>query len=69
MKPHQLREARNKLGISQTQMAAYMGIASDRSIRRWERDGAEVPAWAALIVRYWLRDLDEARNPRKPIRR
>jgi len=52
----EFRDARRHLGLSQAQMADWLGLKSgDRAIRRWERGDVPVSGPAIVAVRYALK--------------
>lgn len=52
MTPAELKNARNKLGLSQTELANALGMgkAGWQSVSRWE-NGAKIPGPVAIAVR------------------
>lgn len=43
MTPKEIKDIRNWLGLSQSDFAMMLGIASDRTIRRWEDGDKNIP--------------------------
>ena len=59
MTPDQLKQYRLHHGISQTQLADYLGLKQRNTIGRWERGISPIPAWAELILNHttsWCKD-------------
>lgn len=57
MTPKQLKANRKKLGFSARQMAKQLGVPgewADRTIRRWEVDGNDVPGPVAVSVQFMI---------------
>lgn len=49
MTPAAIREARDKLGLSQTQLARALGV-SVRSVKHWEAGTRQADATAARLI-------------------
>ena len=58
MTPEQFRDARIKLGLSQNEIAADMGIHDGRTVRRWEHGQRDIPGSVEIVLAYWLSDLE-----------
>ena len=57
MTPAELKSARHSLGLSAREMARALemkGQWSDRTIRKWETEGNEVPGPVGVAVRLML---------------
>lgn len=50
MTPDKFKEARMRLGMSQNDMAEFLGIASDRTVRRWEEGEKDIPGPVLLVL-------------------
>ena len=61
MTPAALKSARHTLGLSARGFAAAVGIASGRTVRRWERGDRPVPGPVALLVARLLSEAQAAR--------
>lgn len=55
MTPKEINAARHQLGLSQAGLARVMGIADDRTIRRWESGETPITGPASLLLRYMVR--------------
>lgn len=55
MTPQDLRRARRKLGLSQMGLAGLLRLGSARTVRRWEREGKDIPGPVAILIETWLR--------------
>ncbi len=55
MTPSELVAARKQLGLSQAGLAAVLGLANDRTIRRWEAGDMAISGPAQLAIRYMLK--------------
>lgn len=55
MTPAQFKEARHKLGLSQSAMAELLGVSSDRTIRKWEDGERDISAPVVLLVELILK--------------
>lgn len=45
MTPQEFKQIRVNLRLSQSKMAEFIGIKSDRTIRAWESGERSVPMW------------------------
>jgi DNA-binding transcriptional regulator YiaG len=63
MTPEEFKEARNRFGLSQNDIARIFDLGSDRIVRRWEEGEKELPGSVKLLmeivvnfpsVRRWL---------------
>lgn len=54
MTPDEFKEARRKLGLSAQGMAAALGVADGRTVRRWEADDRDIPGPVIALLRIWL---------------
>jgi DNA-binding transcriptional regulator YiaG len=54
MTPEEIRKARRELGLSQSEMAAVMGLRGAPSVSEWER-GIRIPSGHAVrLIRAYL---------------
>jgi DNA-binding transcriptional regulator YiaG len=60
--PAELRDARRRLGLTQTELALALKLGGDgaRTVRRWEDGQRPVPLVVALAIDLMLRDDGEA---------
>jgi len=56
-----IKKIRNDLGLSQSQFARMVGVASDRTVRRWEEGERDVPGSVILII-YVMSKIPAAKN-------
>ena len=54
MTPVQFKSARRALGLSAAKMAQALGVASGRTIRRWEAGESGIPGPTALAMWFLL---------------
>lgn len=54
MTPAELKEARQKLGFTQKQLAAEIGTTAT-TVARWEQEVHPVPLWATKAIALLLR--------------
>ena len=52
MSPTEIRGIRRGLGLSQSQLAAYLGIANARTVQRWESGDVLITGPAARCLEY-----------------
>jgi hypothetical protein len=52
MTAQELNQHLKHLRLSQTDLAAFLGVAA-RSVRRWQRTEQEIPEWVAATLRAW----------------
>ena len=61
MDAEQFRQAREVLGMTQTELAHKVGVKPgkhmDRTVRRWEKGERKVPGSVAALVELLLRDI------------
>ena len=61
MDAEQFRQAREVLGMTQTELAHKVGVKPgkhmDRTVRRWEKGERKVPGSVAALVEMLLRDI------------
>ncbi len=50
MTPAALKSARQSLGLSQDEFARAAGVASDRTVRRWEEGERDIPGPVAVLM-------------------
>lgn len=62
MSPDQFRDARYRLGLSQADFADLFGIASDRTVRRWEEGEKDIPGPVVILVELALKYADVRRH-------
>ena len=51
MSPEDLKSARKTLGLSQAEFARVVGVASDRTVRKWEDAERDIPGPVDVLVR------------------
>ena len=61
MTPKQFQDYREKLGLSQAELALVFGVASDRTVRRWEAGERDIPGPVVVLMKLILRS-QEARE-------
>ena len=54
MTPQALKRARRRLGLSQKGLARALGVASDRTIRRWESGSLDIKGSAIVALGFIL---------------
>ena len=52
MSPTEIRGIRRGLGLSQSQLASYLGIANARTVQRWESGDVLITGPAARCLQY-----------------
>ena len=61
MDAEQFRQAREVLGMTQTELAHKVGVKPgkhmDRTVRRWERGERKVPGSVAILIEQMLKDI------------
>ena len=75
MTPTEFRQAREQLGLSQAELAAFLNMGKDgpRTIRRWEEEKtlsngkANTPPSLACLILHWVA-YDDLRPPGLPAR-
>lgn len=55
MTPKQLKSVRQKFGLSQAELALLIGVASDRTVRRWEEGERDIPGPVIVLMQLLLR--------------
>lgn len=50
MEPDEVTNIRKQLGLSLDEFAILVGVASDRTVRRWENGGKEVPGSVVVLL-------------------
>ncbi|MDE3114178.1 MAG: helix-turn-helix domain-containing protein [Pseudomonadota bacterium] len=50
MTPADLKAARKELGLSQAEFARVVGVASDRTVRKWEDAERDIPGPVIVLV-------------------
>lgn len=60
MTPEQFKQARRKLGFSQAELAALLGMGDngDRAVRRWEAGERSPNPIACTVLRWMLAGFD-----------
>jgi DNA-binding transcriptional regulator YiaG len=53
MTPTELKQARQSLGLTQLQLAEWMGV-SDRTVKHWEAGSRNADATAVLLLTAYL---------------
>jgi DNA-binding transcriptional regulator YiaG len=43
----ELRDARRRLGLTQSALAEWLGVASEKTVAQWENERRRVPPWVA----------------------
>jgi DNA-binding transcriptional regulator YiaG len=61
MSPEDFQIVRNRLGLSQNDMAALFGLGSARTVRRWEEGEKDIPGPVLLLLELCL-ELPEVRE-------
>jgi len=62
MTPQQLKNIRvNTLRLSAEKLAQRIGVASGRTIRRWEAGDNPIPAWARIAIERLARETTDER--------
>jgi DNA-binding transcriptional regulator YiaG len=54
MTPAELKAARHTLGLSAAALARAVGVASERTVRRWEAGSRDIPGPVVRLVELWL---------------
>ena len=52
LSPEKIKAIRQKLGLTQSQFAAFMGISSGRRIRAWESGEKNPNSTACIVLEY-----------------
>lgn len=47
--PQELKQARKSLGLSAEGLARLVGVASGRTVRRWEAGGQDIPGPVVVL--------------------
>jgi DNA-binding transcriptional regulator YiaG len=50
MTPADLKAARRALGLSQAELARVVGVASDRTVRKWEDAERDIPGPVIVLM-------------------
>lgn len=50
MTPRKLKATRESLGLSQAAFARMVGVASDRTVRKWENGERKIPGRVVVIM-------------------
>ena len=50
MTPAALKSTRKSLGLSQAEFARIFGVASDRTVRKWEDGERDVPGYVPIML-------------------
>jgi DNA-binding transcriptional regulator YiaG len=53
--PADLKTARKSLGLSQAEFARVVGVASDRTVRKWEDAERDIPGPVVVLTSLMLR--------------
>lgn len=63
MTPEQVKEARRRLGLTQTQLAKRLRMRGNgaRQIRAWETGEAPITGPASLAIEYMLREIENGK--------
>jgi len=51
MTPNEFKAIRRALGLSVKRTASLLGVASERTVRRWEQGDREIPGPAIVLMR------------------
>jgi DNA-binding transcriptional regulator YiaG len=51
----ELKTARQQLGLSQAEFSSVVGVASDRTVRRWENAERDIPGPVVVLTGLLLR--------------
>ena len=55
--PKKIKTIRQKLGLTQSQFAAFMGLSSSRRIREWESGDKHPNGTACIVLEYCFQHL------------
>ena len=58
MNNKQLKEARQMMGFTVSEMCEALGVSDKRTYRRWESGEYDIPGSIAKLVSYILRDFN-----------
>lgn len=58
MTPKQFQDTRERLGLSQAELALIFGVASDRTVRRWEAGERDIPGPVIVLMKLILRSAE-----------
>ena len=58
MTPKQFQDLRERLGLSQAELALVLGIASDRTVRRWELGERDIPGPVIVLMKLIIRSAE-----------
>ena len=56
MTPVEFKAARHALGLSAEGLARTIGVATGRTVRKWEAGDRDIPGPAALLMRLFMAD-------------
>lgn len=54
MTPTDLKQARQRLGLSAGAFARAVGVSDGRTVRRWEAGDRDIPGPVIVLMRLWL---------------
>jgi len=52
MTPLEFKAAREKLGLTQSELAKLIGVSGARTIGKWENDERPIPRYAQVIMKW-----------------
>lgn len=58
MTPTQFKDARERLGLSQAELSLIFGVATDRTVRRWEAGERDIPGPVIVLMKLILRSAE-----------
>lgn len=64
MTPEELRQTREKLGLTQAELSEKLLISDGRTVRRWEAGDRAIPGPAIAALRYMLKEAKEKARKR-----
>ena len=56
MTPTQLKKAREKLGVTQSELAEIVGLKWGRTVRKWEGGESSIPGTVHMLLHMFLAD-------------
>lgn len=59
--PHELKAARQRLGLSASRFAMVVNVESERTVRRWEAGERDIPG-PVIVLTHLLLESPEARR-------
>jgi DNA-binding transcriptional regulator YiaG len=58
MTPTQFKDARERLGLSQAELSLVFGVATDRTVRRWEAGERDIPGPVIVLMKLIMRSAE-----------